>query len=175
MRTDVVRFAAAWGSQMLKISKLTDYGLLAAVYLARKSGEVIAAREIADFYALPLPAISKVLKRLHFGQVIESHRGVGGGYSFQLDAEQMTLGRLLEVLEGPWDLVDCETTSAAGSALCTIRSACPSRSFMSGINQTIKHAFDQLTLGDLVRGATPGGAWLDQTGSFQPVAARGVR
>ena len=32
---------------MLKISKLTDYGLLAAVYLARHNGEVASAREIA--------------------------------------------------------------------------------------------------------------------------------
>src|SRR5207245_3089513 len=39
---------------MLKISKLTDYGLLAAVYLARHNGEVASAREIAEFYHLPV-------------------------------------------------------------------------------------------------------------------------
>ena len=55
---------------MLKISRLTDYGLLAAVYLARKSGEVVSAREIAAFYHLPLPMITKVLKTLHQGDVI---------------------------------------------------------------------------------------------------------
>ena len=67
---------------MLKISKLTDYGLLAAVYLARHNGEVASAREIAEFYHLPVPMITKVLKTLHQSELIESQRGAGGGYTF---------------------------------------------------------------------------------------------
>ena len=140
---------------MLKISRLTDYGLLAAVYLARKSGEVVSAREIAAFYHLPLPMITKVLKTLHQGEVIGSHRGVGGGYSFDGDAESVTLGQLLDVLEGPWDLVECESIDEHGQAVCSIRVACPSRTFMFGINRTIKGAFEQVTLGDLSRGVMP--------------------
>ncbi|HEX9983623.1 MAG TPA: Rrf2 family transcriptional regulator [Thermoanaerobaculia bacterium] len=140
---------------MLKISKLTDYGLLAAVYLARKSGEVVAAREIAGFYHLPVPAVTKVLKILHHSGLVHSHRGVGGGYSFEGDAELVTLGQLIEALEGPWDLVECETVDDTGNAVCAIRIACPSRRFLSGINRAIKGAFDQVTLGDLVRGGMP--------------------
>ena len=34
---------------MLKISRLTDYGLLASVYLARNAGQVTAARELNPF------------------------------------------------------------------------------------------------------------------------------
>lgn len=140
---------------MLKISRLTDYGLLAAVYLARKQGEVLAAREIAEFYHLPVPALTKVLKILHQGGLISSHRGVGGGYSFDADAEAITLGQLIETLEGPWDLVECETLDDHGLATCAIRVACPSRRFLFGINRAIKGAFEQVTLGDLVRGGMP--------------------
>jgi Rrf2 family protein len=140
---------------MLKISKLTDYGLLATVYLARKQGEIVAAREVADFYHLPLPMITKVLKALHIGGVISSHRGVGGGYSFEHDPETVTLGQLIDALEGPWDLVDCETTDDHGQHTCAIRVACPSRRFMFGINRAIKGAFEQVSLGDLVRGGMP--------------------
>jgi Rrf2 family protein len=140
---------------MLKISKLTDYGLLATVYLARKRGEIVAAREVAEFYHLPVPMITKVLKTLHQGGLIESRRGVSGGYTFAGDADRVTLGHLLELLEGPWDLVECETTDERGDALCSIRRACPSRRFMFGINRAIKSAFDQITLADLARGVTP--------------------
>jgi Rrf2 family protein len=140
---------------MLKISRLTDYGLLAAVYLARHSGEVAAAREIAEFYHLPLPVVTKVLKALHTSGIVRSHRGVGGGYSFEADAEAVTLGQLIEVFEGPWDLVECETFDDEGHATCAIRGACPSRRFMFGINRAVKGAFEQVTLGDLVRGGMP--------------------
>ncbi len=140
---------------MLKISKLTDYGLLASVYLARNPGEVANAREIAEFYHLPLPAITKVLKALHTSGVLNSHRGAGGGYSFDGDADNVTVGRLIEVFEGPWDLTECETYDHDGNAACAIRVACPSRRFMFGINRAIKGAFEQVTLGDLVRGGMP--------------------
>ena len=140
---------------MLKISKLTDYGLLAAVYLTRRCGAVVSAREIAEFYHLPVPMITKVLKTLQQGGLVQSHRGVGGGYSFDGDAESVTLGQLLDVLEGPWDLVECESIDEHGQAVCSIRVACPSRTFMFGINVAIKGAFDQVTLGDLARGVMP--------------------
>ena len=140
---------------MLKISRLTDYGLLATVYLARKQGQVVASREIAGFYHLPVPMVTKVLKKLHQGGLINSHRGAGGGYSFDADAERVTLGELIGVLEGPWDLTECETTDDSGHAICAIRIACPSRRFMFGINQAIKGAFEQVSLGDLTRGVLP--------------------
>lgn len=140
---------------MLKISRLTDYGLLATVYLARKHGEVVAARDIAEYYRLPVPMITKVLKALNQGGMINSHRGVGGGYSFDGDADAVTLGDLLAILEGPWDLVECETLDEAGHAICSIRVACPSRNFMGGINRAIKGAFDRVTLRDLIRGEMP--------------------
>lgn len=140
---------------MLKISRLTDYGLLASVYLARHRERVVAAREIAEFYHLPVPAVTKVLKMLNTSGLIHSHRGVGGGYSFDGDADAVTLGSMLEILEGPWDLTECETYDHDGNATCAIRVACPSRRFMFGINRAIKGAFEQVTLGDLVRGGVP--------------------
>lgn len=142
---------------MLKISKFTDYGLLVMVYLARRSGETAAAREIARFYTLPVPMVTKVLKTLHHGGVVRSHRGVDGGYSFEGDAERLTLGSLLEVLEGPWDLVECESLDSEGHGVCSIRAACPSRRFLSGINRAVKHAFDKVTLADMARGDVPVG------------------
>ncbi|MDX1583518.1 MAG: Rrf2 family transcriptional regulator [Thermoanaerobaculia bacterium] len=144
---------------MLKISRLTDYGLLGAVYLARKRGEVTSAREIAEFYSLPQPMISKVLKVLHEGGVLESKRGAGGGYCFEGNPEEVTLRDLLAVLEGPWDLVECNTFDDEGDAVCTIRTNCPSKTFMSGINRAIKNAFNGITLGDLARGVDPA-AWV---------------
>jgi Rrf2 family protein len=148
---------------MLKISKLTDYGLLAALYLARKRGEVVSAREIAGFYHLPVPMVTKALKTLQHGSVVASHRGVDGGYSFHGDPESTSLGQLVEVLEGPWDLVECETVDLHGEALCSIRNGCPSRRFMFTINLAIKGAFDQVSLGDLVRGVIPMGSILQTT------------
>jgi Rrf2 family protein len=144
------------GDNVLKISRLTDYGLQAAAYVAQNAGRVVPSREVAEFFSLPMPVISKVLKLLHEGGVIRSHRGVDGGYSFEGDLDSVTLGHLLEVLEGPWDLVECESLNEDGHAVCSIRHGCPSRTFMFGISRAIKDAFQQVTLGDLTRAAFAG-------------------
>lgn len=137
---------------MLKLSKITDYGLLVAVYLARQEGKTSSAREIAEFYSLPVPMISKVLKILHDSGIVDSKRGATGGYLFEGDPGDVSLRGLVEALEGPSDLVDCNTFDEEGHAICTIRSNCPSRAFMSGINRAIKTAFDEVTLQDLLDG-----------------------
>jgi Rrf2 family protein len=113
---------------------------------------VTSAREIAAFYHLPLPVVTKVLNTLQHASLISSHRGVGGGYTFNCDPEMVTLGNLIEAFEGPWDLTECETLDDHGDATCAIRIACPSRRFMFGINRAIKGAFEQVTLADLARG-----------------------
>lgn len=140
---------------MLKISRLTDYGLLATAYLAQRNGATVAAREIAHFYHLPVPMVTKALKTLNQGGILQSHRGVDGGYSFEGDPETLTLGNLIEVLEGPWDLVECESLDGEGHAVCSIRSGCPSRRFMFGINRAIKQAFESVTLAEMTRGEIP--------------------
>ena len=159
---------------MLKISRLTDYGLLASVYLARNGGQIVAAREIAEFYHLPIPAVTKVLKTLHHGGLIRFGSGrreeglrrydsrCQASYlrklrqrAFEGEPESITLGQLIEMLEGPWDLTECETYDHDGNATCAIRVACPSRRFMFGINRAVKGAFEQVTLGDLLRGGMP--------------------
>ena len=86
---------------MLKISKVTDYGLLATVYLARKEGQVVSAREIAEFYHLPVPMITKVLKALHHGGLVSSHRGIAGGYTFAARTP-IRLEEPVEVQHGRW-------------------------------------------------------------------------
>ena len=69
--TELVQFRVPAGNRsktfMLKISKLTDYGLLATVYLARHRGRWSPRARSPSFYHLPLPMITKVLKALSAG------------------------------------------------------------------------------------------------------------
>ena len=66
---------------MLRITKQTDYAIMLTAHLAElPSGEVLSARQAADWSGLPLPMVSKILKALAKEQIVESHRGAGGGY-----------------------------------------------------------------------------------------------
>lgn len=145
---------------MFRLSKITDYGILLLSQMAstamregRASKEPVIhnARELADQVDLPLPVVSKILKSLAREGVLESHRGARGGYSLAVDAEQLTVSRMITVLEGPVAMTEC----AASVGLCLHEDSCAMRSPWQIINNVVKNALDEITLADLVRASDP--------------------
>ena len=67
---------------MIRLGKLTDYGLVLMSYVA-KGGEqgLHTARGLAAQSKLPLPTVSKLLKVLLQSGFLVSHRGIKGGYT----------------------------------------------------------------------------------------------
>lgn len=85
----------------MHLSKRTQYGLRAAVRLARRFGaeEYVQSRDLSDEEALPTKFLEQVLLILRRGGLLESKVGSGGGYRLQRSPEQITIGELLSVLE----------------------------------------------------------------------------
>jgi len=137
---------------MFRLSKITDYGILLlsqmASEAAREGQPVIHnARELADQVELPLPVVSKILKSLAREGLLESHRGARGGYSLTTDAEDLSVSRMISVLEGPVAMTEC----AASVGLCLHEDSCAMRNPWQLINHVVKSALDEISLADLVR------------------------
>jgi DNA-binding IscR family transcriptional regulator len=67
---------------MIRLGKLTDYGLVLMSQIARRPLiDLHTARGLAVECRLPLPTVSKLLKRLLQSGLLASHRGIKGGYS----------------------------------------------------------------------------------------------
>jgi FeS assembly SUF system regulator len=151
---------------MLRISKLTDYGivLLARVAAAPRDAQ-LSARELAERAALPLPAASKMLKQLTAAGLLESLRGAKGGYRLVRPPEAITVAEIVDALEGPIALMDC----TAGPGHCEQESRCTVREPWHHINRAVNDALARVTLADLARPA--GGApLLSIEGSTAPGA-----
>ena len=66
---------------MLRVSKLTDYATVVMTCLALSDGEeVLSAQQLAERAHLEVPTVSKLLKQLANAGLVESRRGVNGGY-----------------------------------------------------------------------------------------------
>ena len=67
---------------MIRLGKLTDYGLVLMTHIAQNHDRLLhTARDLAVESRLPLPTVSKLLKELLQGGLLVSHRGIKGGYS----------------------------------------------------------------------------------------------
>ena len=87
-------------------SQRTGYAVHALCYMARKPpGTLTTAPELAEWMRRIWPSISRtylsnVIQRLARGGILQSYRGVLGGYSLARDPEEITLKDVVILLEG---------------------------------------------------------------------------
>ncbi len=133
---------------MIRLSKLTDYGLVLMTYLARnRDGSLYTACGLAGESRLPLPTVTKLLKALQQGGLLISHRGVKGGYDLARSPEEISIAEIISVLEGPVALTDC---SRETSGLCSLEPCCPITGNQRIISQVVRGALEKLALSDLL-------------------------
>ncbi|RKG86546.1 SUF system Fe-S cluster assembly regulator [Corallococcus terminator] len=133
---------------MLRMSKMTDYGIVLMAELARADGDTRTTRELAARTRVSLPSASKVLKGLLQAGLVVSHRGANGGYGLARPAEAISLAELVTALEGPVALTECGQHTAPATP-CELESVCQVRGHWRLINQAIQEALGKLTLADL--------------------------
>jgi FeS assembly SUF system regulator len=132
---------------MLRITKLTDYGIVLLVQFA--SGETPGsqnARSMAEVTSLPLPVVSKILKSLAQGGILTSQRGAKGGYTLSRRSEEINVAEIIHAIEGPIALMEC----SAGPGVCEQETSCPVRDPWQRINQAILETLQHVTLRELV-------------------------
>jgi FeS assembly SUF system regulator len=131
---------------MLRISKLTDYGIvLLARFAELEASETQSAREMAEASALPFPVVGKVLKILGQEGILASHRGAKGGYGLARPAREISVAEIIEALEGPIALTECN----AGPGHCEQESFCQVRAPWQRINRAIQDTLRTVTLDQL--------------------------
>lgn len=93
---------------MLRLSKRTDYGLMAIRHLALlPRGACTSAREIAHEYGIPPALMAKLLQRMARRGLVASQHGTKGGYRIARPAAFISLREVIEAIEGPMAVVDC--------------------------------------------------------------------
>jgi FeS assembly SUF system regulator len=139
---------------MLRVSKLTDYATVVMTVLAGHADAagaqaVISAQELAERAHLELPTVSKLLKQLAHAGLVDSFRGVNGGYRLAAPADRVTIAEIVTAMEGPIGMTEC----SAQSGLCGHEPHCGVRVNWQRINQAIAQALASVTVADMIRPA----------------------
>ncbi len=132
---------------MLKITRLSDYAVAVLGYMANSDERVQTAKGLAVRTGLPQPAVSKILKSLARSKVLESHRGVQGGYRLAREASRVSVADVIEAVEGPVALTDCGDDS---STECEFTGQCSVQANWLRINQVVKRALSNISVEDMM-------------------------
>ncbi len=131
---------------MIRLSRMTDYGVVVMSQINQNPGGVTTAPDLAQATGLPAPTVSKLLKQLAKSGLLDSHRGVHGGYALSRALEDITAMEIIEALDGPVALTDC--VEGAEDA-CNVESLCPMRGGWDKVNTAIRRALQEVTLAEL--------------------------
>ncbi len=136
---------------MLALTKATGYAILALGYLeCQGSEQVISTREIAERFAIPGELLAKVLQRLSRQGLLEAHQGRGGGYSLARSTEDISVGEVIEAVEGPIAIAVC--LKDGGRDLCELFENCTIRSPVGHIQSKLTELFDSIMIADIASG-----------------------
>jgi Rrf2 family protein len=94
---------------MLRLSKKSDYALIAMKHLATRpdGGGSSSAREISESYDIPLELLAKVLQRLVRARLLVSVQGTRGGYRLGRSAPLISVADVIQAVDGPVTMTAC--------------------------------------------------------------------
>jgi Rrf2 family protein len=108
-------------SSLMNIGKRVDYALRALSYLAAQPPhQAISRREIQVKQDVPAHFLSKIMKRLEGGGLVQSYMGARGGFTLKKAPETITLKEVYECLEGPLMLMGCLEEGERACRYCSV-------------------------------------------------------
>ena len=134
---------------MLKLGKLADYGTMVVTVLAAEPERLHSAQELAALTHVSAPTVSKLLKQLTKGGVVESLRGAHGGYKLARPPTDVTVADVIAAIDGPIGLTECSVHKGD----CAVESTCGVRGNWRLINTAIHQALKAVTLADMAQPA----------------------
>jgi Rrf2 family protein len=128
----------------MRLQKNTSLALYSVLEFASDPASHISAARIADKYGVSPHHLAKVLAELARAGIVESVRGVGGGYRFTGNARRLTLMDIIRMFEEftPPERVQPEAATPVDLALGAV---------LSEIDENARATFSSITLATMLR------------------------
>lgn len=131
---------------MLKLSKKSDYALIALKHLAVNADKgSFSASDIAEAYGISAPLMAKVLQKLARVGIVAARHGSTGGYTLARDARLITALEAIDAIDGPLSLTSCVTHHGD----CEQSRTCNIKEPLRRVNNTILAVLNKVTISEM--------------------------
>jgi FeS assembly SUF system regulator len=131
---------------MIILSKLADYGVIIATYLAAEPERQVTAAALAAGARLPRATVAKVLKSLAHAGLVAGARGAAGGYRLARPAAEISVAEVVAAIDGAIGLTQCTSHGPD----CQRSTFCSTRAGWHRINHAVGAALEAVTLAEMV-------------------------
>lgn len=133
----------------MNLSQKCQYAVRAVLELAKQYGRgPVAISQIAANQAIPQRFLENILNELRPTGLIESRRGIQGGYLLARDPATISVGEIIRLVEGPLDPVKC--MADRNSVSCPLKEKCALIHLWSRAKAAVEQVYDNANFRDLV-------------------------
>ncbi len=132
------------------MSRTAEHAVRAILHLAINGPEPVKAATIARELGAPANYMSKTLHALASAGVVDSRRGPTGGFRLAEDPEELTLARIIEVVDDPAPKDACLVSSAR----CSERTPCHLHARWKVVSNQVWNPLRSTTIADLLNSST---------------------
>lgn len=132
----------------MRISKKAEYALRALLIFVR-SPRTYQVQELSAKENIPVKFLEQILVSLKKAGLLNSKRGTGGGYALRADPTNLTVGAVIELMDGPLAPVACAAQKASEPCSCPDPRTCALRLLMVEVRQEIAGVLGSKTLADM--------------------------
>ncbi len=130
----------------MQFSTKMRYGSRALAELAAAYPEgTVPVREVAEKQEISAKYLEQIMSRLKAAGIVESVRGLHGGYKLAMPPGECRLSEVFEALEGSAAPVACVDEPGG----CPLEDCCPTRATWSEVKEAIVEVLENTTLQDL--------------------------
>ena len=132
------------------LSRKAKYALRALCVLTRAQPALVPARRLARESVVPEKFLETILVELRNAGIVASRRGTVGGHSLARPAEQVMVGDIVRILDGPIAPIRCASVTAYRPCNdCVDPDACALRLLMGDVRDAMSEVIDKRTLRQL--------------------------
>jgi len=132
----------------MKVTAKEQYGLRAMVELAGRYGDgPVPLSAVAKAQGVSLDYLEQVVPSLRDAGLLHSTRGAKGGYQLARAPDEITVGQVLQALDG--DILPVRCVSQEREQACTRSPTCGARTVWQTVHARVLEALDGMTLADL--------------------------
>lgn len=123
------------------------YALRALMVMAKNEKKMLAAKTIAKEADIPQKFLENILQELRHHGIVDSKRGIFGGYFLVKPAAEISVGDLIRMLDGPLAPIRCASLTAYQKCDdCADENTCEIRHTMMEVRNAISNVLDTKSL-----------------------------
>ena len=129
------------------LSMKAKYALRALMVMAQNEKKMLAAKTIAKEADIPQKFLENILQELRQNGIVDSKRGIFGGYFLVRPASEISIGDLIRILDGPLAPIRCASVNAYQKCDdCADEETCEIRHTMMEVRNAIANVLDKKSL-----------------------------